>query len=100
MIAWSLAYVLGIQNPKRISFNSITETDILKAIKNPQEIDSNMVDAQKCRRMLDRIVGYEISPLLWKSIGQSLSAGRVQSVVVRIILDREKEIIYVRVHTN
>ena len=92
MIAWSLAYVLGIQNPKRISFNSITEHEIIKATKHPKQIDYNMVDAQKSRRMLDRIVGYEISPLLWKSIGQSLSAGRVQSVVVRIILDREKEI--------
>ncbi len=92
MIAWSLAHVLGIQNPKRITFNSITEQEIVKAIKSPKDIDQNMVDAQKSRRMLDRIVGYEISPLLWKSIGQSLSAGRVQSVVVRIILDREKEI--------
>ncbi len=92
MIAWSLAYVLGIEKPKRITFNSITEQEIIKAIKSPKDIDSNMVDAQKSRRMLDRIVGYEISPLLWKSIGQSLSAGRVQSVVVRIILDREKEI--------
>ncbi len=92
MIAWSLAHVLGIEKPKRITFNSITEQEIIKATKHPKQIDSNMVDAQKSRRMLDRIVGYEISPLLWKSIGQSLSAGRVQSVVVRIILDREKEI--------
>jgi DNA topoisomerase-1 len=92
MIAWSLAYVLGISDAKRICFNSITHDEIMKAVENPRNIDFNLVDAQKGRRMLDRIVGYEISPLLWKSIGQSLSAGRVQSVVVRIILDREREI--------
>ena len=92
MIAWSLAYVLNISDAKRITFNSITEDEILKAVNNPRKIDFNLVDAQKSRRILDRIVGYEISPLLWKSIGQSLSAGRVQSVVVRIILDREREI--------
>jgi DNA topoisomerase-1 len=92
MIAWSLAYVLGIKDPKRITFNSITHDEILNAVENPRDIDLNLVDAQKSRRILDRIVGYEISPLLWKSIGQSLSAGRVQSVVVRIILDREREI--------
>jgi DNA topoisomerase-1 len=92
MIAWSIAYVLNITDAKRITFNSITEDEILKAVNNPRKIDINLVDAQKSRRMLDRIVGYEISPLLWKSIGQSLSAGRVQSVVVRIILDREREI--------
>jgi DNA topoisomerase-1 len=92
MIAWSIAYVLGLDGAKRITFNSITEQEILKAIENPKEIDLNLVDAQKSRRMLDRIVGYELSPILWKSIGQSLSAGRVQSVVVKIILDREKEI--------
>ena len=92
MIAWSLAYVLGIKDAKRITFNSITHDEILHAVENPREIDINLVDAQKCRRILDRIVGYEISPLLWKCIGQSLSAGRVQSVVVRIILDRERDI--------
>jgi DNA topoisomerase-1 len=92
MIAWSIAYVLGLNNSKRITFNSITEQEIKNAIKNPKDICLNLVDAQKSRRILDRIVGYEISPILWKSIGQSLSAGRVQSVVVKIILDREKEI--------
>jgi len=92
MIAWSLAYVLNIKDAKRITFNSITHDEILNAVSNPRNIDLNLVDAQKSRRILDRIVGYEISPLLWKSIGQSLSAGRVQSVVVRIILDREREI--------
>ncbi len=92
MIAWSLAYVLGLKNPKRITFNSITEEEILNAVSKPHKIDINMVEAQKARRILDRIVGYEISPILWKSIGQSLSAGRVQSVVVKLIIDREKEI--------
>jgi DNA topoisomerase-1 len=92
MIAWSIAYVLDLKDANRITFNSITETEILNAVANPRKIDINLVDAQKSRRILDRIVGFEISPLLWKSIGQSLSAGRVQSVVVRIILDKEREI--------
>ena len=92
MIAWSLAYTLGINNAKRIAFNSITEKELLNAVKNPRKIDMDLVDAQKSRRILDRLVGYEISPLLWKSIGQSLSAGRVQSVVSRLIIDREKDI--------
>lgn len=92
MIAWSLASVLNIKDPKRIVFNSITKDELIKAIKNPRKIDNNMVDAQKSRRILDRIMGYELSPILWKSIGASLSAGRVQSVVVRLILDRENEI--------
>jgi DNA topoisomerase-1 len=84
MIAWSLAKELGLKKPKRIAFNSITKAEIDKAIKNPREIDNNLVDAQKSRRILDRIVGYEISPILWKSIRASLSAGRVQSVVARL----------------
>ena len=92
MIAWSIAYVLELKDAKRITFNSITKDEILNAIANPRKIDINLVDAQKSRRILDRVVGFEISPLLWKSIGQSLSAGRVQSVVVRIILDKEREI--------
>ena len=92
MIAWTLQYVLNIENAKRITFNSITKDELIKAVQNPRQIDYNLVDAQKTRRMLDRIVGYEISPLLWKTIGQSLSAGRVQSVVVRLILEKEREI--------
>ncbi len=92
MIAWSLAHVLQIKDPKRITFNSITADELLNAVKKPHKIDFNMVDAQKARRILDRIVGYEISPILWKSIGQALSAGRVQSVVVKLIIDRENEI--------
>ncbi len=92
MIAWSLAYTLGLKNPKRIAFNSITQSELDKAIKNPRKIDENLVDAQKTRRILDRIVGYEISPILWRSIKATLSAGRVQSVVTRIIIDKENDI--------
>ena len=92
MIAWTLASVLNLKDANRITFNSITHDEIINAVKNPRKIDINLVDAQKCRRILDRLVGFEISPILWKSIGQSLSAGRVQSVVVKIILDKEREI--------
>ncbi|QKF94073.1 DNA topoisomerase IA subunit omega [Fadolivirus algeromassiliense] len=93
MIAWSIADVLGLKNPKRITFNEITKAALEEAVKNPRQIDTNMVNAQKARRILDRIVGYELSPLLDKHLGQkSLSAGRVQSVVARLIVDRENEI--------
>ena len=93
MIAWSLARELGVKNPKRISFNSITKKEILEAIQNPGKINDNLVDAQKLRRLLDRIIGYKISPLLWKSIGAGkLSAGRVQSVVVKLIIDKENKV--------
>jgi DNA topoisomerase-1 len=92
MIAWSLAYVLNIKDPKRIVFNSITKNELLAAIKSPGKINQDMVDAQKTRRILDRIVGYELSPILWKHVGAKLSAGRVQSVVARLIVDKEKEI--------
>ena len=93
MIAWSIAHVLNIKNPLRIVFNSITKTEILKAVKSPKDIDQRLVDAQKTRRIMDRIVGYEISPLLWRNIGKGkLSAGRVQSVVVELIIDKENEI--------
>jgi len=94
MIAWSVANVLGLdlKKAKRITFNSITKTELEKAIKNPRTIDMNLVDAQKSRRILDRIIGFEISPILWKSIGASLSAGRVQSVVTRLLIDKENEI--------
>lgn len=92
-IAWCVAHVLGIKKPKRITFNSITKTELMKAVKSPRQIDNNMVNAQKARRILDRIVGYELSPLLDKHMGQKcLSAGRVQSVVARLIVDRENEI--------
>jgi DNA topoisomerase-1 len=93
MIAWSLAKELGIKNPKRIIFNSITKKELLEAVKNPKKIDQDMVDAQKLRRLLDRIIGYRLSPLLWKNIGAGKSsAGRVQSVVVKLIIEKEMEI--------
>lgn len=93
MIAWSLAYVMGLKNPKRITFNAITKSELEKAVKSPRQIDQNLVDAQKARRILDRIVGYEISPILWKQIGAQLSAGRVQSVVARLVVDKEREVL-------
>jgi hypothetical protein len=83
---------LDKKETKRITFNEITKTAILKAIENPREIDKNLVDAQQARRVLDRIVGFELSPVLWKKVRPSLSAGRVQSVAVRLIVEREKEI--------
>nr|QBK88645.1 MAG: DNA topoisomerase I [Mimivirus LCMiAC01] len=91
-IAWSVAYVTGTKNPQKIIFNSITKTAILEGMKNPVPLDQNLINAQKARRILDRLVGYELSPLLWKNIQPKLSAGRVQSVVVKIIIDRENEI--------
>jgi len=94
MIAWSLAQVLGLNNPKRIKFGDTTKDTILQAVNNPIELNYNLINAQKTRRMLDRLVGYEISPILWKTIGgKSLAAGRVQSVVVKLIVEREREII-------
>lgn len=92
MIAWSLAYVLEIDRPKRIVFNSITHNAIIEAVNNPTSINQNLVNAQKLRRILDRIIGYKLSPLLWRTLGSKLSAGRVQSVVVRLIVEREEEI--------
>lgn len=92
-IAWHIAQKLKVNKGKnRVSFNEITEKAVSQAIKNPREINLNMVDSQKARRLLDRLVGYKISPLLWKKIGKKLSAGRVQSVVLRLICEREEEI--------
>ncbi|MDE6268066.1 MAG: type I DNA topoisomerase [Muribaculaceae bacterium] len=93
-IAWHLYEVLGLQpeNTRRIVFHEITKTAILNAIENPRSIDINRVDAQQARRVLDRIVGFELSPVLWKKIKPALSAGRVQSVAVRLIVEREEEI--------
>lgn len=93
-IAWHLYEVLQLkpENTKRIVFHEITKNAILNAIENPRNIDLNRVDAQQARRVLDRIVGFELSPVLWKKIKPALSAGRVQSVAVRLIVEREKEI--------
>lgn len=93
-ISWHLAKILGIdENEKcRITFNEITKSAVTSAIKNPRSIDTSLVDAQQARRVLDRIVGYKISPILWKKVKKGLSAGRVQSVAVRLICDRENEI--------
>jgi len=93
-ISWHLANVLGIKQSDacRVTFNEITKTAVQKAIKEPKVIDTDLVDAQQARRVLDRIVGYKISPLLWKKVKKGLSAGRVQSVATRLICDREDEI--------
>ncbi|GHT02488.1 DNA topoisomerase 1 [Bacteroidia bacterium] len=93
-IAWHLYDVLGLNDAdsKRIVFHEITKPAILKAIENPRKIDLNLVDAQQARRVVDRIVGFEVSPILWKKIRPALSAGRVQSVAVRLIVEREREI--------
>ena len=93
-IAWHLYEVLGLkpENTRRIVFHEITKEAILAAIEHPRDIDINLVDAQQARRLLDRIVGFELSPVLWRKIRPSLSAGRVQSVAVRLIVERENEI--------
>ena len=93
-IAWHLATILDEDKEKitRVTFNEITKSAVQKAIKEPRDIDINLVDAQQARRVLDRIVGYKISPVLWKKVKRGLSAGRVQSVAVKLIVDRENEI--------
>ena len=93
-IAWHLATILKDETDKitRVTFNEITKGAVQRAIKEPRNIDENLVDAQQARRVLDRIVGYKISPLLWKKVRRGLSAGRVQSVAVKLIVDREEEI--------
>lgn len=93
-ISWHLYEVLGLDpaKTKRIVFHEITKTAILKAIENPRTIDVNLVNAQQARRILDRIVGFELSPVLWKKVKPALSAGRVQSVAVRLIVEREREV--------
>jgi len=93
-IAWHLAEPLKLDKAKtkRIVFHEITKGAIENAVKNPRSIDYNLVDAQQARRVLDRIVGYELSPVLWRKVKGGLSAGRVQSVSVRLIVEREREI--------
>ena len=93
-IAWHLSNVLELQkeNTKRIVFNEITKTAIQHAIEHPRQIDQNLVDAQQARRVLDRLVGYELSPILWRKVQGGLSAGRVQSVTLRLVVEREREI--------
>ena len=93
-IAWHLSNILNPENKNitRVTFNEITKNAVQKAIKEPRDIDINLVDAQQARRVLDRIVGYKISPVLWKKVRRGLSAGRVQSVAVELIVDREEEI--------
>jgi len=93
-IAWHLVTCLGIppEKAKRVTFNSVTKSVVKEAIKHPREIDMNIVNAQQTRRILDRIVGYKLSPFLWKTVKSGLSAGRVQSVATRIVVERENEI--------
>lgn len=98
-ISWHLVTALGLNDEKnkdkkvyRITFNEITKNAVKEAIKHPRDIDMNLVDAQQARRVLDRMVGYRISPLLWAKVKRGLSAGRVQSVALRLIADREDEI--------
>lgn len=93
-IAWHLAFALKLKEKdyQRIAFHEITKNAVEAALKNPRKIDLNMVDAQQARRVLDRLVGYKLSPFLWKKIARGLSAGRVQSVAVRLVVEREREI--------
>ena len=93
-ISWHLKELLNLPDDKakRVTFNEITKKVVTESIQHPREIDQDLVDAQQARRILDRIVGYQLSPLLWKKVRRGLSAGRVQSVAVRLIRDRELEI--------
>lgn len=93
-ISWHLEYLLNLDpnENNRVEFHEITKNNVLNAMKNPRKIDKNLVDAQQARRVMDRIVGYEISPILWKRVKSGLSAGRVQSVALKLIVDRQKEI--------
>ena len=97
-IAWHLTEVLGlpVDRTKRIVFHEITKRAILEAIEKPRTVNMDLVNAQQARRILDRLVGFELSPVLWKKVRPALSAGRVQSVAVRLIVEREREIIAFR----
>lgn len=101
-IAWHLKEQLELKdaNTKRIVFHEITKNAILKAVENPRDIDYNMVNAQQARRVLDRLVGYELSPVLWRKVKGGLSAGRVQSVAVRLIVERERSILDFNAETH
>ena len=92
-ISWHLCEVLGLdeQKTKRIVFHEITKPAILEAIEHPRTLDMNLVNAQQARRVLDRLVGFKLSPVLWRKVKPALSAGRVQSVAVRLIVERERE---------
>ena len=91
-IAWHLSKILEIPEDatSRVTFNEITKEAVQNAVKNPRKLDKDLVDAQQARRVLDRIVGYKMSPVLWKKVRKGLSAGRVQSVAVKLIVDREE----------
>src|SRR5215471_14765875 len=91
-IAWSLKHTLGLRNPRRAVFNEITKGAVQDAIKRPRDINEDLFNAQQARRVLDRLVGYKISPLLWRRIQSGTSAGRVQSVALKLICDRESEV--------
>ena len=93
-ISWHLKELLELPDEKayRVTFNEITQRVVTESIQNPRQIDADLVDAQQARRVLDRIVGYQLSPLLWKKVRRGLSAGRVQSVATRLVVDRENEI--------
>ncbi len=91
-IAWSLQDTLGLKNPHRAVFNEITKRAVQEAINKPRQINEDLFNAQQARRVLDRLVGYKISPLLWRRIQSGTSAGRVQSVALRLICDREAEV--------
>src|SRR3989337_726521 len=101
-ISWHLKEVLDLKDAKtrRIVFTEITKKAILNALENPRGIDEDLVNAQQARRVLDRLVGYELSPILWKKIATGLSAGRVQSVAVRMVVEREREITDFKVKTS
>src|SRR5438552_4916534 len=91
-IAWHLAQALGLRDPDRIVFHEITKPAVDAALASPRKIDRSLVAAQEARRVIDRLVGYRLSPLLWRKVRAGLSAGRVQSVAVRLVIDREAEI--------
>src|SRR5256714_2536671 len=91
-IAWHLAEVLRLRSPKRIEFHEITDAAVRRALDHPREIDMRLVNAQQARRVVDRLVGYRLSPFLWSKVQKGIGAGRVQSVALRLVVDREEEI--------